>query len=132
MNDPSTTHAGYWDEVRSIWNLAQHTPGLPIPVIRSDSASFYFITIPHPDDAAEAVRDAEEILGYAFRVTFAEARTVQAGADRFSVRDAYLPSGLRLAIVARAEQADPRAYAVERVAAIGREVTMMQPAGAVA
>ena len=102
MNDPSTNgHAGYWDEVRRIWDIAQVTPGLPIPQISATRAVFDYRRITHARDAAESVARAETILSYELSLTF-ERADAMAGDDtmRYILR-AFLPSGLAVDIVAK-------------------------------
>ena len=102
MNDPSTgTHAGYWDEVRRIWDIAQVTPGLSIPSISHARAVFDYRSITHAEQSAEAVATAETILSYALCLTF-ERRTAMAGDDteRY-ILEAFMPSGLAVDIVAK-------------------------------
>lgn len=96
-------HAGYWQEVRLIWDLAEHTPGLPVPSISRDRAAFRFTAITHAPDAAEAVALAETILSYALHLTFAH-RAALAGDDTIRyILEAFMPSGLAVDIVAKAE-----------------------------
>ena len=100
----ATGHAGYWDDIRRIWDLAQHTPGLPIPSITATRAVFDYRRITHAVDAAESVALAETILSYALDVTFAR-REALAGDDTMRyILEAFMPSGLAVDIVAKAEQ----------------------------
>jgi hypothetical protein len=104
MQDPSTPgHADWFRDVRRILEVTEVTPGLPIPSIGSQQASFRFTAITHAADAAEAVAMAETILGYALNVTFAR-REAMAGDDTVRyILEAFMPSGLAVDIVARAE-----------------------------
>ena len=101
LADPG--HAGYWQEIRLIWKLAEFTPGLPVPTISATRAVFDYRRTVHAADTAEAVALAETLLGYALNLTFAP-RMAMAGDDteRY-ILEGFLPSGLAVDIVARAE-----------------------------
>lgn len=122
MNDPGT-HAAWFADVRRILDIAEVTPGIPLPFISSDRVSFYFTAITHADDAAEAVSAAETILGYALGVTFDPPEPTEGAGIPHRAIKAYLPSGLLVALVAKAEHANPESYVARRVAAIREAVT---------
>ena len=115
MQDPSTPgHAGYWQDVRLIWDLAEHTPGLPVPSISATRAAFHYNGITHAKDAAESVALAETILSYALHLTFAR-REAMAGDDTVRyILEAFMPSGLAVDIVAKAEHMQGRPVMVSR------------------
>ena len=63
MHDPTTNeHAGYWRDVRRIIDIAEVTPGLPIPSTSATRAVFDYRSITHATDTAEAVATA--VLGF--------------------------------------------------------------------
>ena len=96
-------HAGYWRDVRKIWDIAEVTPGLPIPRISAERAAFHYNGITNARDAAEAVALAETILSYALHLTFVR-RDALAGDDSLRyILEAFMASGLAVDIVARAE-----------------------------
>ncbi len=96
-------HAGWFRDVRRIIDITEVTPGLPLPRISGERAAFHYNGITHAKDAAESVAMAETILSYALRLTF-EPRTALAGDDteRY-ILEAFMPSGLAVDIVAKAE-----------------------------
>ena len=101
------SRAGYLGDVRRVWDLIEITPGLPVPFISPDRAAFYFTNIVHPEDARQAVADAETVLSYAFGdVPFTHDRIEQAGSTRRYVYEALLPSGLVLALTVKAEHVE--------------------------
>ena len=104
MHDPTTNeHAGYWRDVRRIIDIAEVTPGLPIPSTSATRAVFDYRSITHATDTAEAVATAETILSYALHLTFVR-REALAGDDTVRyILEAFTPSGLAVDIVARAE-----------------------------
>jgi hypothetical protein len=101
MNDLNA-HAGWFRDVHRILEITEVTPGLPLPSVGSTLAAFYFTAITHAEDAAEAVILAETVLGYALQVEFAPRDTPPIGSAAHYVLSAYMPSGLRVDIVARA------------------------------
>ena len=104
MNSLSTNeHAGWFRDVRAILKATEAArPGLPLPQIASTLAAFSFVNIPHAEDAREAVALAETLLSYALAVEFTRRPVPQIGSSAHYVLSAYLPSGLRLDIVAKA------------------------------
>ena len=109
MNGPcSNEHEGWFEDAHNLLTIAQGTPGLPQPAISSTSASFNYTHITHAKDAREAVAWAETILSYAFRVDFQRNDPPQIGSSRHYMLTAYLPSGLPLSIVAKAEHFAPQ------------------------
>jgi hypothetical protein len=106
MNYPATSErSGVFRDARLILDIAEVTPGIPFPCISKDRAVFFFVGITHAKEAAEAVADAREILGYALKAAFCPRRT-QAGSTRHYVLTAVLPSGLMVEIVALSEHID--------------------------
>jgi hypothetical protein len=106
MNYPATSErSGVFRDARLILDIAEVTPGIPFPCISSDRATFFFVGCAHAKEAAEAVADAREILGYALKAEFCPRRT-QAGSTSHYVLTALLASGLRVEIVALAEHID--------------------------
>jgi len=102
MNDPTSEHPARYRDAHHVLDIAE-VPGLPFPHISSDRAAFYFTGITHARDAAEAVATAETILSYGLDVTFAR-REAMAGDDTVRyILEAFMPSGLAVDIVARAE-----------------------------
>src|SRR6185437_7190324 len=83
--------------------VTEVTPGIPLPRISGTRATFHFNGITHAADAAEAVACCETVLSYALCVTFVRADAI-AGDDtmRYILR-AFMPSGLAVDIVAKAE-----------------------------
>lgn len=118
MHDPTAPeHAGWFADVRRIIDVTETTPGIPLPFISSDRASFYFTAADDADDAREAIGTAETILGYALGVSFTPG-TLQAGVACFRTLEALLPSGLLLSLVVKAEHMAPEDYAAGRLAAL--------------
>jgi hypothetical protein len=117
MNDPQG-HAGWFRDVRRILDITEVTPGLPIPFISSDRASYYFTAITRAEDAAEAVRLAETVFAYALGVTFAPPVTEQTGTTRRDLYCAILPSGLIVSLVAVAGLPVDREDAPRKLAAV--------------
>ena len=104
MNSPcSNDHARWFDDAHNILAIAHGTPGLPLPSVSGTQASFNFTAITHATDTREAVAMAETILSYAFRVEFQRDDPPQIGSSAHYMLTAYLPSGLPLSIVAKAE-----------------------------
>lgn len=110
MEDPSTTdHAAWFRDVHRILSVVEVTPGLPLPRIGGQRASFHFTCITHAADAAEAVALAETILSYALHVTFAVREAVAGDDTRRYILEGSMPdSGLMVAIVAKAEHMGAR------------------------
>ena len=109
-------HTGFWQEVRLIWKLAEFTPGLPVPTISATRAVFDYRSVVHAEDAAEDVALAETILGCALNLTFAP-RTAMAGDDTLRyILEAFMPSGLAVAIVAKADHMAARRVPQPRTA----------------
>jgi len=104
MHDPTAPeHTGYWRDIRLIWDLAEHTPGLPVPSTCATRAVFDYRAVTHARDAAESVATAETILSYALHLTFVR-REALAGDDTLRyILEAFMPSGLAVDIVAKAE-----------------------------
>lgn len=104
MNSPcSNEHEGWFEDAHNLLTIAQGTPGLPLPAISATCASFNYTCITHAEDARESVAMAETFLSYAFRVEFQRNDPPQVGSARHYMLTAYLPSGLPLSIVAKAE-----------------------------
>jgi hypothetical protein len=91
-------HAGWFDDVRRIIDIAEVTPGLPIPHISSDRVTYFYTGITHPTEALQAVREAETILRSAFLVAFYPRHTI-AHDVRHDILTAVLPSGLMVDLV---------------------------------
>lgn len=104
MNDPTTTeHTGYWRDIHRIIDIAEVTPGLPIPSTCATRAVFDYRSITHAKDAAEAVATAETILSYALHLTFVRREALAGDATVRYILEAFTASGLAVDIVARAE-----------------------------
>lgn len=95
--------AGRYADAHRIMHLAQEVPGIPFPSICRDRATFFFTALPD-DEAAEAIRTAGTILGYALGVTF-EPRRTEAHGVRHDILTAELGSGLKVDLAARAQYA---------------------------
>ena len=96
-------HAGWFEDVFTILRLVKIAAGLPLPVTSATRACFYFLGIPHADDARESVSRAQEILSSELHLTF-DLRTAPAGDDTERwILEAFMPSGLAVDIVAKAE-----------------------------
>lgn len=102
MNDLSNEHSAWFADVRHLVDITEVTPGLPLPSIASTLAAFNFTNITHAPDAAEAVALAETVLSYALGVTFEPKDTPRIGTSAHYVLEAFMPSGLRVDIVAKA------------------------------
>lgn len=104
MNSPcSNEHEKWFEDAHNLLTIAKTTPGLPLPSISGTSASFNYTGITHAKDTRESVAWAETILSYAFRVQFQRDDPQPVGSSRHYMLTAYLPSGLPLSIVAKAE-----------------------------
>ena len=109
MNDTAPPeHAKWFKDVHRLVDITEVTPGLPLPSIGSAVAAFNFTHITHAKDAAEAVALAETVLGYALHAEFARKETPRVGSAEHYVLEAFMPSGLRVAIVAKAEHMSAR------------------------
>jgi hypothetical protein len=107
MNGTCTNeHAGWFRDVHRLLDVTQVTPGLPLPSVSKDLAAFNYTSITHDRDAAQAVADAETVLSYALRVNFEPRRPDPVGTATYYILSAYMPSGLRVDIVARARVFD--------------------------
>jgi hypothetical protein len=107
MNGTCTNeHAGWFRDVHLLLDVTQVTPGLPLPSVSKDVAAFHYTAITHDRDAAEAVADAETVLSYALKVNFEPRRPDPVGSARYYILSAYMPSGLRVDIVAAAQVFD--------------------------
>ena len=104
MHDPTAPeHAGWFEDVFTILRLVQITIGPPLPVTSATRACFYLTVIPHADDARKAVTRTQEILSGNLGLTFVP-RTALAGDDSTRyILEAFMPSGLAVDIVAKAE-----------------------------
>ncbi len=96
-------HAGWFNDVHAVLRVTECRAGLPLPHICAERVTFHFNGITHAADAAESVARAEAILTTTLGLTFT-LRAALAGDDtpRF-IREAFMPSGLAIDIVARAE-----------------------------
>lgn len=101
MTTTTTDHAKWFDDAHRLIEVAK-TPGLPLPQISATMADFRYTDITHPEDAREAVILAETILSHALRVEFEPRGVPRNGSSAYYVLSAYMPSGLRVDIVARA------------------------------
>jgi hypothetical protein len=107
MNGPCTNeHAGWFRDVHRLLDVTQVTPGLPLPSVSKDVAAFHYTSITHAQDAAEAVTLAETVLSYALKVHFEPRRPDPVGTAAYYILSAYMGSGLRVDIVARAQVFD--------------------------
>ena len=102
MNCPQQDHPGKFEDAIRILQVAQETHGLPFPSIASTAAAFHFTHIVHAEDACKAVVWAETILSFALKAEFDERDVPSIGSAAHYIRSAWLPSGLRVDIVARA------------------------------
>lgn len=102
MNCPQQDHPGKFEDAIRILQVAQDTHGLPFPSVCSTSAAFNFTHIVHAQDACESVILAETILCHALKTEFAPRDVPRTGSSAHYILSAYLPSGLRLDLVARA------------------------------
>lgn len=103
MNDPSNAHAAWFDDVRAVLSATEAgRPGLPLPQISATLAAFHFTNITHADDAREAVALAETLLSYSLRIEFAPRDVPRTGSSAHYILSAFMPSGLRVDIVAKA------------------------------
>lgn len=96
-------HAKWFDDAHNLLAIAQGTPGLPLPSISGSVASFNYTSITHAKDARESVAMAETLLSFAFGVEFMRDDPPRIGSSAHYMLTAYLPSGLPLSIVAKAE-----------------------------
>lgn len=102
MSTDQIPRSAVFRDRRRVDDIAEVTPGLPVPTLTAARATFDYRHVVHAEDAREAVSCAAEILGHAFGIgTFAE-RTEMAGDDTpRHILEALLPSGLTLVIVSR-------------------------------
>ena len=107
MTDSAPAPPGRFTEIRTIYNIVQVTPGLPMPFTGPDRAAFWFTHIP-AEDARNAVTTARLVFADAFGVTFTP-RLEQASNGPRRVYQALLPSGFAITLWVKAEDAeDPR------------------------
>ncbi len=104
--DSITDHARWFADIRRLLDITEVTPGLPLPRIAPERATFFYVGITHAADARESVRTAEMILGYALGVAFIARRTTPAGSSAHYILTAVLPSGLQVDLVGLAEHFD--------------------------
>lgn len=97
--------ARLYRDLNGILGIIQVTPWLPRWSISEDQAAFFFAGLP-ADEAAQAVRDAETILGYALGARFTDRFPRPVGSTRHHIRTARLASGLTVELVALAEHMD--------------------------
>ena len=92
---------------RRVDDIADSTPGLPVPALTAALAVFDYRSIPHAEVAREAVAHAVAALSDALGVTFSPPREEIAGdfAPRY-LREAWLASGLKVVIISRVSLAD--------------------------
>jgi len=96
-------HAGWFTDVRAVLRAVEAAgPGLPLPQIASTLAAFHFTDITHAEDAREAVAMAETLLSYALKLEFAPRTVTPVGSSGHYILSAYMPSGLRVDIAAKA------------------------------
>jgi len=126
MNCHDNEHSGWFRDVRAIINITEAAPGLPLPRIAPDRATFFFVGITHRAEARQAMAEAETILRSAFLAAFFPRRT-QIGSSRHYILTAVLPSGLMVDLVAMAEHFDNPAAEDSPASSEDRE-----PAGLVA
>lgn len=105
MNCHDNEHAGWFRDVHAILKVTESTPGLPLPRIAPDRATFFFVGITHRTEARQAIAEAETILRSALLAAFFPRRT-QIGTSRHYILTAVLPSGLMVDLVAMAEHFD--------------------------
>jgi hypothetical protein len=101
MNDPKP-HATWFDDVHRIVDVVRETSGLPLPCITGIQAAFHFTDIVHAQDAARAVVRAETVLTCELGLTFEPRDTPRIGSAEHYILSAYMLSGLRVDIVAKA------------------------------
>jgi hypothetical protein len=91
---------------RRIDDIAESTPGLPVPALTAALAVFDYRSISHAEVAREAVAHAVTALSDALDVTFSPAKEETAGdfTPRY-VREAWLASGLKVVIISRVDTA---------------------------
>lgn len=96
-------HAGWFADVRRVIRATEASaPGLPLPQISGTLAAFHFTDITHAKDAREAVALAETLLSYALKVEFTRRPVPVIGSSAHYVLSAWMPSGLRVDVVAKA------------------------------
>lgn len=101
MNDPNE-HAGWFRDVHRILDVTEVTTGLPLPQIGSTLAAFNFTDITHAQDAAKAIVKAETVLAYHLGLEFEKRDTPRIGSAGHYILSAYMRSGLRVDLVAKA------------------------------
>lgn len=98
-----TARAAWAADARRFITLTESYPALPVPQISAGLAAFHYTGITDPDVAREAAEAAEAILGRELGVTFTDKDVPRIGSMCNWVREAFLPSGMRVSIVAKAE-----------------------------
>ena len=106
--------SGVFRDARRILEVAEVTPGLPFPSVCSTLAAFNYTAITHAREAREAVAMAETILSYALKVEFGPRDVPRIGSSAHYILSAYMPSGLRVDIVAKAGIFDGQPAPVSR------------------
>jgi len=89
-------------DAHRIMHISEVTPGIPFPHIDRDRAVLFYVGITDPDEAAGEIRTAQQILEYAFGVSFKPRQTV-AHDMRHDILTAELASGMKIDLVARAQ-----------------------------
>jgi hypothetical protein len=89
---------------------------LPFPQLSRDRATFYFVGLP-ADEAPQAVRDAQTVLGYGLNAAFIPRRT-RLGSSSHYILTAVLASGMKVELVALAEHVSDEDSPVREMAEV--------------
>ena len=99
-----TGHGAWFADVRRIHDVAEVTPGLPVPFTGPEFAAFYFTGIKEPQDTRDFLDRAVLVFRDAFGPLEFKPRYTQTGSTRRYHLEAQLfPSELTLTLTAKAE-----------------------------
>lgn len=117
--NPAIPRSAVFRDRRRIDEVAEVTPGLPIPTLTPALAVFDYRHVVHAADAREATGCALAILAYALGVTFGQPKTETAGdfTPRYVREAVLLPSGYRVVVISRVPRDDELDGADEDAAA---------------
>ena len=103
MTDLSPDRADRIRDLIRVYEITSVTPGLPLPHCGPYRAAFYFLD-GDAEASREAVAMAKQVFADAFGVTFGPPRDLWTGNGARRQYVATLPSGLDIALMAKASQ----------------------------
>lgn len=89
-------------ELERVYHLVSSGSGLPLPFAGPDEVTFWFTTITEAEEARAEVYSALEVLGREFGIGFERKPVTMSNGARYQYA-AFLPSGLKVNVMARCE-----------------------------